>query len=137
MNAQGLIKLTVEPEVSQTNGSTSFGGAGGASIPIIATRKAKTQVSLQNGFTMGIGGLITSSKDHGNTKVPVLGDIPGLGRLFSSKAVNDTATNLIIFLTARTVSADGASPEEIFDPSAINAVGGLTTENLPGQRMKR
>jgi len=137
VNAQGLIKLTVEPEVSQTNGSTSFGGAGGASIPIIATRKAKTQVSLQNGFTMGIGGLITSSKDHGNTKVPVLGDIPGLGRLFSSKAVNDTATNLIIFLTARTVSADGASPEEVFDPSAIKAVGGLSSENLPGQRTPR
>lgn len=137
VNAQGLIKLTVEPEVSQTNGSTSFGGAGGASIPIIATRKAKTQVSLQNGFTMGIGGLITSSKDHGQTKVPVLGDIPGLGRLFKSKAVNDTATNLIIFLTARTVSADGATPEEVFDPSAINAIGGLTPDNLPGQRLKR
>lgn len=137
VNAQGLIKLTVEPEVSQTNGSTSFGGAGGASIPIIATRKAKTQVSLQNGFTMGIGGLITSSKDHGSTKVPVLGDIPGLGRLFKSKAVNDTATNLIIFLTARTVSAEGASPEDVFDPSAINAVGGLNPENLPGQRMPR
>lgn len=137
VNAQGLIKLTVEPEVSQTNGSTSFGGAGGASIPIIATRKAKTQVSLQNGFTMGIGGLITSSKDHGSTKVPVLGDIPGLGRLFKSKAVNDTATNLIIFLTARTVSAEGASPEDVFDPSAINAVGGLNSENLPGQRMPR
>lgn len=137
VNAQGLIKLSVEPEVSQTNGSTSFGGAGGASIPIIATRKAKTQISLQNGFTMGIGGLITSSKDHGQTKVPVLGDIPGLGRLFKSKAVNDTATNLIIFLTARTVSADGATPEEVFDPSAINAVGGLTPDNLPGQRLKR
>jgi type II secretory pathway component GspD/PulD (secretin) len=137
VNAQGLIKLTVEPEVSQQNGATSFGGAGGASIPIIATRKAKTQVSLQNGFTMGIGGLITSSRDHGSTKVPVLGDIPGLGKLFSSKAVNDTATNLIIFLTARTVSADGASPEEVFDPSAISAVGGLTSENLPGQRMKK
>ncbi|HYC69934.1 MAG TPA: secretin N-terminal domain-containing protein [Opitutaceae bacterium] len=137
VNAQGLIKLTVEPEVSQTNGATSFGGAGGASIPIIATRKARTQVSLQNGFTMGIGGLITSSKDHGQTKVPVLGDVPGLGRLFKSKAVNDTATNLIIFLTARTVSADGATPEDVFDPSAINAIGGLTPENLPGQRARR
>lgn len=137
VNAQGLIKLTVEPEVSQRNGETSFGGAGGAQIPIIATRKAKTQVSLQNGFTMGIGGLITSSKNHGSTKVPVLGDIPGLGRLFKSKAVNDEATNLIIFLTARTVSADGATPEEVFDPSAINAIGGLSPENLPGQRSIR
>ncbi len=137
VNAQGLIKLSVEPEVSQRTADTSFGGAGGASIPVIATRKARTQVSLQNGYTMGIGGLITSSRNHGGTKVPLLGDIPGLGRLFSSKSVNDSATNLIIFLTASTVSADGAAPEEVFDPSAIEAVGGLTSENLPGQRMKK
>ena len=133
VNARGVVKMTIEPEVSQRNGSTSFGGAGGASIPIIATRKVKTQVSLQNGFTMGIGGLITASQDHGGTKVPVLGSIPLLGRLFSSKNVNDVSTNLLIFITARTVSADGASPEEVFDPRAVQAIG-LSREDLPGQR---
>jgi type IV pilus assembly protein PilQ len=133
VNGRGVIKMVVEPEVSQRNGATSFGGAGGASIPIIATRKVKTQVSLQDGFTMGIGGLITSSQDHGGTKVPVLGDIPLLGRLFSSKNVNDVSTNLLIFITARTVSADGASPEEVFDPRAVQAVG-MSREDLPGNR---
>ena len=133
VNGRGVIKLTLEPEVSQRNGATSFGGAGGASIPIIATRKAKTQVSLKDGYTMGIGGLITSSQDHGGTKVPVLGSIPVLGRLFSSKNVNDSVTNLLIFITAKTVSADGASPEEVFDPRAVSAVG-MTRDDLPGFR---
>jgi type IV pilus assembly protein PilQ len=133
VNGAGVIKLVLEPEVSQQNGSTTFGGAGGASIPIIATRKAKTQVSLKDGYTMGIGGLITSSINHGGTKVPILGDIPLLGRLFSSKAVQDEATNLLIFITAKTVSADGASPEEVFDPRAVEAVG-MTREDLPGNR---
>ncbi|MEJ1973005.1 MAG: secretin N-terminal domain-containing protein [Lacunisphaera sp.] len=133
VNGRGVIKLTLEPEVSQQNGSTSFGGAGGASIPIIATRKAKTQVSLKDGYTMGIGGLITSSQDHGGTKVPVLGNIPVLGRLFSSKNVNDSITNLLIFITAKTVSADGASPEEVFDPRMVSAVG-MSHEDLPGYR---
>ena len=133
VNARGVIKLTLEPEVSQQNGSTSFGGAGGASIPIIATRSAKTQVSLKDGYTMGIGGLITTSQDHGGTKVPVLGDIPILGRLFSSKNVNDSVTNLLIFITAKTVSADGASPEEVFDPRAVSAVG-MSRDDLPGFR---
>ena len=133
VNAQGVIKLTLEPEVSQQNGSTSFGGAGGASIPIIATRKAKTQVSLKDGYTMGIGGLITSSQDHGGTKVPVLGSIPVLGRLFSSKNVNDSITNLLIFITAKTVTADGASPEEVFDPRAVRAID-MTRDDLPGYR---
>jgi type II secretory pathway component GspD/PulD (secretin) len=133
VNAQGVIKLTLEPEVSQQNGSTSFGGAGGASIPIIATRKVKTQVSLKDGYTMGIGGLITSSVDHGGTKVPVLGSIPVLGRLFSSKNINDAITNLLIFITAKTVTADGASPEEVFDPRAVRAVD-ISREDLPGYR---
>jgi len=133
VNARGVIKMTVEPEVSQRNGDTSFGGAGGASIPIIATRKVKTQISLKDGYTMGIGGLITVSKQHGGTKVPVLGDVPLLGRLFSSKNVNDVSSNLLIFITARTVSADGASPEEVFDPRAVQAVG-MSREDLPGYR---
>ena len=133
VNAQGIIKMTLAPEVSQQNGSTSFGGAGGATIPIVSTRRVKTQVSLKDGYTMGIGGLITTSTDHGGNKVPILGDIPILGRLFSNKAVNDVSTNLLIFITAKTVSADGASPEEVFDPRAVQAIG-MTKEDLPGYR---
>jgi type IV pilus assembly protein PilQ len=130
VNAQGIIKLALEPEVSQTNGNTTFNGA---TIPIIATRKAKTQVTLKDGYTMGIGGLISTSLNHGGTKVPVLGNIPVLGRLFSSKNVDDEATNLLIFITAKTVTSDGAAPEEVFDPRAIKAIG-LTHDDLPGNR---
>ncbi|MDQ5978531.1 MAG: ral secretion pathway protein [Verrucomicrobiota bacterium] len=123
VNAQGTIRLNLEPEVSQQNGETSFGGAGGATIPVIATRKVKTQISLQDGYTAGIGGLVTSNKNHGGTKVPVLGSIPGLGRLFSSKSVNDTTTNLLIFITAKTVNPDGAAPSDVFSAPALQSVG--------------
>lgn len=123
VNAQGTIRLALEPEVSQQNGETSFGGAGGAQIPIIATRKVKTQISLKDGYTAGIGGLLTTSKQHGGTKVPVLGSIPVLGRLFSSKSVNDTTTNLLIFITAKTVNPDGAAPSDVFAPASLEAVG--------------
>jgi type II secretory pathway component GspD/PulD (secretin) len=133
VNARGVIKMNLEPEVSQQADSTSFGGAGGAQIPIISTRKVKTQVSLKDGFTMGIGGLITDSKSDGGNKVPVLGSIPLLGRLFSNKSVNNVSTNLLIFITARTVSADGGAPEDVFDPRAIAATG-LTRDELPGYR---
>jgi type II secretory pathway component GspD/PulD (secretin) len=133
VNARGVIKMALEPEVSQRNGATSFGGAGGASIPIVATRKVKTQISLQSGYTAGIGGLITTQRNHTDTKVPLLGDIPGLGRLFKHKAVDDQSANLLIFITARTVTAEGATPEEVFDPRAIQGAG-LTREELPGYR---
>ena len=133
VNGRGNIMLKLEPEVSQQNGSTSFGGAGGAQIPIIATRKIKTQVSLKDGYTMGLGGLITTSRDHGGSKVPVLGSIPLLGRLFSSNNVNDSSTNLLIFITARTVSSDGAAPEDVFTPEAIQSTA-MTRDDLPGHR---
>lgn len=130
VNAQGLIRLNLEPEVSQQADSTTFGGAGGASIPIISTRKVKTQVSLKDGYTAGIGGLISTAKSHGGNKVPVLGDIPGLGRLFSSKNVNDVTTNLLIFITAKTVNSDGAMPADVFPASALDAIG-MTGGTLP------
>jgi type IV pilus assembly protein PilQ len=85
---------------------------------------------------MGIGGLITTTQDHGGTKVPLLGDIPLLGKLFSSKTVNDVTSNLLIFITAKTVNADGASPEEVFDPRSIQAVG-MTRDDLPGYRVSK
>lgn len=133
VNGQGFIRMNVEPEVSQRNGETSFGGAGGASIPIIATRKAKTQVSLKDGHTMGLGGLITSRTESGSNKVPVLGDIPVLGRAFRSNNHDKTSTNLLIFITAKTVSADGAAVGEVFDPRAVRS-SGLRKDELPGFR---
>ena len=133
VNAQGFIKLTIEPEVSSRNGTTSFGGAGGAEIPIIATRKSKTQVSLKDGFTMGIGGLMRNTTINGNTRVPLLGSIPGLGRLFRSDSSNDERLNLLIFITARTVSADGAPITEVFDSRAVRSMG-LREDELPGYR---
>ena len=63
----------------------------------------------------------------------MLGDIPVFGKLFSSKTVNDTSTNLLIFITAKTVNAEGASAEEVFDPRAIQATG-MTKDDLPGNR---
>lgn len=133
VNSQGFIKLNVEPEVSQRNGETSFGGAGGATIPIIATRKAKTQVSLKDGFTMGLGGLITTRAENGTTKIPVLGDIPLLGKAFRSKNRDHATTNLLIFITAKTVAADGAPIAEVFDSRAIRSTG-LRKDELPGYR---
>ncbi|MCC5022897.1 MAG: type II and III secretion system protein [Candidatus Synoicihabitans palmerolidicus] len=133
VNAQGCIKLTIEPEVSSQNGFTSFGGAGGAEIPIIATRKAKTQVSLRDGFTMGIGGLIESNASDGETRVPLLGSIPGLGRLFRSSSKTEDVRNLLIFITAKTVSADGAEIGAVFDPRSVRRMN-LREDEFPGFR---
>ena len=133
VNSRGSIKLTLAPEVSQKNGSTTFGGAGGASLPIVATRKAVTTVSIQDGYTMGIGGLLTTQSTKGQNKVPVLGSVPLLGRLFRSDSKEESVTNLIIFVTAKTISANGAPVEQVFDSERVRQLQ-LRREDLPGHR---
>jgi type II secretory pathway component GspD/PulD (secretin) len=133
VNARGFIKLTLAPEVSQNQGTTSFGGASGASIPIIGTRKAITQVSLKDGYTMGIGGLISTNFNKGTNKIPILGDIPVIGYLFKQDSRNDTVDNLVIFITAKTISAEGAPVEQIFNSEEVRAFHMKRTD-LPGYR---
>jgi type IV pilus assembly protein PilQ len=133
VNARGFIKLTLAPEVSQNQGTTSFGGASGASIPIIGTRKAVTQVSLKDGYTMGIGGLISTNFNKGVNKVPLLGDIPLIGYLFKQDTQNNTVDNLVIFITAKTISAEGAPVEQIFNSDEVRKFH-LKRSDMPGYR---
>lgn len=130
VNSRGFIRLNLEPEVSQRNGSVNFNSA---EIPIISTRKTKTQVSLKDGYTMGIGGLIRAQASNGNTKVPLLGDLPVIGAAFRSKTRDNESTNLLIFITAKTVAADGAPINEVFDSRVIRSLG-IKKDELPGYR---
>ena len=133
VNARGFIKLTLSPEVSQNQGTTSFGGASGASIPIIGTRKAVTQVSIKDGYTMGIGGLISTNFNKVTNKIPFLGSIPIIGYLFKQDNSTDVVDNLVIFITAKTISAEGAPVEQIFNSKEMRQFQ-LRRSDLPGYR---
>lgn len=133
VNAQGFIRLNLEPEISVRGDPVSFGGASGAEIPIIRTRKTKTQVSMKDGHTLAIGGLIDSTSQKGESKVPVLGSIPGLGRLFRSNTTDSAKRNLLIFITSKVVSAESASVQDVFNPAQIRDAG-LRESDLPGRR---
>ena len=133
VNSAGFIKLTVAPEVTNRTTTVNFGGAGGAVIPIIGVRKTTTQITLKDGYTLGIGGLVESSANKGQTKVPILGSIPGLGRLFRSDSRDSTVRNLIVFITAHTIKPDGATVGEVFDPRMIRDMK-ITKDELPGFR---
>jgi type IV pilus assembly protein PilQ len=132
VNSTGFIKLSVEPEVSSSD-PTKDKHFGTASIPVVTTRKTKTQVTLKDGFTLGIGGMVSRSDTKGGSKVPILGDIPGLGRLFSSENKTNVATNLVIFLTARTIKPDGGDVSEVFDPRLTRQME-IEKSDLPGYR---
>lgn len=71
---------------------------------LLNVKQVQTQVLLDNGETVVIGGIYEQDKDGTVTKVPVLGDIPLLGWLFKTKDVRDNKTELLIFLTPRIVA---------------------------------
>jgi len=77
-------------------------------VPIFSKRSLQTRVRLLDGETVGIGGLISESVQAVDDKVPGLGDIPLVGRLFRSEATQKIKLNLVIFCTLRIVNPDGS-----------------------------
>ncbi|OGV54781.1 MAG: hypothetical protein A2017_16120 [Lentisphaerae bacterium GWF2_44_16] len=77
-------------------------------MPIIEARTVETTVSIYDGETIILGGIIKDETATINDQYPILGDIPLIGRAFQSKAKSSSKTNLLIFLTCRLVNPDGS-----------------------------
>ena len=99
---RGTIQLHVAPEVSAldfTNGLS----ISGFNVPALTTRKMNTQVELSEGQSFAIGGLLDNRTTDTFEKIPFIGDIPILGRLFQSKLVSKQNTELIVIVTPELV----------------------------------
>ncbi len=96
VNADRRITLKVKPEVSNPQGT------GSASLPpTVNTRNADTTVTLRDGETIAIGGLIREQEDKSVTGIPFLMSIPILGYLFKTTSNRKTRTELIVFITPK------------------------------------
>ena len=99
---RGTIQLQVAPEVSAldfTNGLV----ISGFNVPALTTRKMSTQVELNDGQSFAIGGLLDNRTTETLEKIPFIGDIPILGKLFQSKALTKQNTELIVIVTPELV----------------------------------
>ena len=108
--------------------------------PVFETRSIVTTLQLLDGQTAVLGGLINESTQEVNDKVPLLGDLPLVGRIFQSKVAERTKKNLIIFVTARLIRSNGkpqyvrtlnAEPAEESLPEPPPLGTGPTLPNLP------
>ena len=145
------INLKLTPKVTEFDGFIEYGGnsamigtssgdnppliiqPSGILMPIFSVRKVDTQVSIFDGATVIIGGLTREEVKTVNDKIPVLGNIPLLGRLFQSSAESYQKRNLLIFVSASIVSRGGStvrevvqniSPQSIFkDPVIMTPTG--------------
>lgn len=100
----GLIRMTVEPVVTEF---APPGGAGGDPAPGLVTRRATTQVAVPDGGTILIGGLFSETTREKGATVPVLGDLPLVGRLFRSRDEAASRTSLLILVTPTIIDEEG------------------------------
>jgi general secretion pathway protein D len=111
INEGDSVVLDIEQEVSSLTGLSVI-----ASDLITNERKIQTKVLVADGRTVVLGGLIKDDVQDGSQKVPILGDIPFLGRLFRTDVVKVTKTNLLIFIRPTIIRDDeqleGASAEK-------------------------
>jgi general secretion pathway protein D len=126
------VDLSLFPEVTEFEGFINYGSAiyignpGGdaptlltaneINQPVFNTRRINTKVLIRDGSTVVLGGLIRDDVQTINDRVPGLGDLPLVGRLFQSKATTNTKRNLIIFVTANIYRNDG----ELLNPPEEN-----------------
>ncbi|EHU4916132.1 pilus assembly protein N-terminal domain-containing protein [Vibrio vulnificus] len=108
------IRLSLLPEVSSIDEENKTAN-GLINVPALRTRKAQTTVQLKDGQSFVLAGLLTSEERESLSKIPVLGDIPILGALFSHTKSNQTKTELIIVATVNLV--DPVKAEDIKLPS--------------------
>lgn len=92
--------------------------------PVFGVRQVKTNVSIWDGQTVSIGGLMREDVQKVEDRVPLLGDIPLAGRLFRSSVEQKIKRNLIIFVTARLMDAQGQPlKQENEDEDIVNPIG--------------
>lgn len=144
------ISLKLEPRVTEFEGFVEYGGRSiaishdttvdvpsGFFQPIFSTREIKTEVTIANGSTVIMGGLTREEVKQVNDKVPILGDIPLLGRLFRSKGETNQKRNLLIFVTANLVGIGGAPIEDNLSCVSKDDIFQNSTEVIPSGVAKR
>jgi len=98
ISPDGYVTIELTQEISSFSGE-NIQLTEGVSSPMFSTREVDTNVTVRDGETVVIGGLITSRRSEGESKVPILGDLPLIGALFRSTSTSEQKTELLIAMT--------------------------------------
>lgn len=106
INQDGYISILIKPEVSSI--SAWYGGASQAAgaVPVVKSANAQTTVTIKDGVTIIIAGLVKDNKTTSEHRIPLLGDIPWIGMAFKKISNEITRTETVVFLTPRIVTGD-------------------------------
>jgi len=131
INADGVVEMDVAPEISAIAAET-VQISDSVAAPTFAKRSAETRVVVPSGRTVVIGGLMEDQETREVRKVPLLGDIPGVGQLFRRTINSKSKTELLIFLTPQVVT--GSTADSLVE-SEKRAVG--IAESVDGDKLRR
>ncbi len=111
INRDGYIKMNIKPEVSNADATKTVelenpDGSTRTIVPYVTTSEAETTVVVKDKTTLIIGGLMKDTLVDHEERVPFLGDMPVLGKLFSSKGQSKEKTELVIFLRPHIIDGD-------------------------------
>ncbi|HEY6148445.1 MAG TPA: secretin N-terminal domain-containing protein, partial [Thermoanaerobaculia bacterium] len=124
-NKEVTLKLTLE--VSQLGQPVSFGGQ---SQPTIGTRTISSNIRLRDGETNFLAGLFRTDKASRTDKVPFVGDIPLLGRLFSDKSHSTQTTDLVLTLTPHIMRIPDVTEEDLV-PVYVGTDSNISFQGTP------
>ena len=138
---RGTIRLQVAPEVSALD-YTNEATISGFTVPGITARRVNTEVELADGESFMIGGLLDKTTNDTFQKIPFIGDIPILGKLFQSEIKTKNDSELIVIVTPEIVSPFAAGtalptphyPEAFLPPNSnipMHQPDAKTAENTP------
>ncbi len=99
VNSSGIVTMVVNQNVS----SPQPPSAGGIQSPSFQNRQFQTQLTVQDGDTVAIGGIILENNLQSSAGVPVLSRLPVIGAAFGAKSISKTRTELVVFLTPRVI----------------------------------
>lgn len=131
VNQDGFITMLVEPSVTKTATASVTPPATAGTIVDPKTRSARAMVRVRNGDTLVLGGLIDRSEDQTEQKVPILGDIPVLGRIFRNSETNNATSELIVFITPRVL--EESSDAQLAAAGQLLPAGSREQESVAGR----
>lgn len=122
-NDEKTINMKVAPEVSQYVRDIVMGDN---RVPQVATRRAESTIKVKDGQTVVIGGLIETKLIKSLYKLPLLGDLPLVGKAFRTKSNSNTKTNLIILLTVHILN----DKDNTLSKNALREINNINIKNL-------
>lgn len=145
------INLSLSPQVTEFEGFVAYGGPNiaiaqgsdpvqapsGYFQPIFSVRSVETEVTVFDGATVVLGGLTREEVKAFKEKVPLLGDLPLVGRLFRSEGETAQKRNLIIFVTANLISPGGSHARQDFRGTPANSLFQNPSVISPGGTVSR